>query len=248
MTAATSEPIVLPGAFPNLLANGSSGIAVGMATNIPPHNAAELCDAALHLIKNAERADRDAGRLRARARTCRPAASSSRTRASIIEAYRTGRGSFRVRARWEVEDQGRGTYVVVVTEIPYQVQKSRLIEKIAELLEAKKLPLVADVRDKSAEDIRIVIEPQSRTVDPALMMESLFRLTDLETRVPLNMNVLSQGRRAEGDGPRRGAQRVAGAPPRGAACGAPKFRLERDPPPPRSARRLPRSPTSTSTR
>jgi topoisomerase-4 subunit A len=186
------EPIVLPGAFPNLLANGSAGIAVGMATNIPPHNAAEICDAALHLIKTPK----------ARIETLVDLVPGPdlptggvivEPRANIVEAYRTGRGSFRVRARWKQEDQGRGTYAIIVTEIPYQVQKARLIEKIAELLEAKKLPLVADVRDESAEDVRIVIEPKSRTVDPALMMESLFRLTDLESRIPLNLNVLSKG-------------------------------------------------------
>jgi topoisomerase-4 subunit A len=186
------EPIVLPGAFPNLLANGSSGIAVGMATNIPPHNAAELCDAALHLIKSPKAhigtlvdlvpgPDLPTGGI------------IVEPRANILEAYRTGRGSFRVRARWSVENHGRGTWVVVVTEIPYQVQKSRLVEKIAELNEAKKLPLVGEVRDESAEDVRLVIEPKSRTVDAALMMESLFRLTDLETRIPLNLNVLSKG-------------------------------------------------------
>ncbi len=186
------EPVVLPGAFPNLLANGSAGIAVGMATAIPPHNAAELCDAALHLIKfpNARidklvelvpGPDLPTGGI------------IVDDRATIAEAYKTGRGSFRVRARWNQEDQGRGTYVIVVTEIPYQVQKARLIEKIAELMEAKKLPLVADVRDESAEDIRVVIEPKSRAIDPALLMESLFRLTDLESRVPLNMTVLSKG-------------------------------------------------------
>jgi len=186
------EPVVLPGAFPNLLANGASGIAVGMATAIPPHNAAELCDAALHLIKypNARidklvelvpGPDLPTGGI------------IVDDKATIAEAYRTGRGAFRVRARWRQEDQGRGTYVVVVTEIPYQVQKARLIERIAELVEARKLPFVASVRDESAEDIRIVIEPKSRTVDAALMMESLFKLTDLETRVGLNMNVLSKG-------------------------------------------------------
>ena len=188
----STEPAVLPGAFPNLLANGSAGIAVGMATSIPPHNAAELCDAALHLIKSPK----------AHIRTLVDIVQGPdlptggivvEPRENIVEAYRTGRGSFRVRARWQSEDKGRGTWVVVVTEIPYQVQKSRLVEKIAELLEAKKLPLVADVRDESAEDIRLVIEPKSRTVDAALMMESLFRLTDLETRIPLNLNVLSKG-------------------------------------------------------
>src|SRR6185312_2354075 len=164
------EPIVLPGAFPNLLANGASGIAVGMATNIPPHNAAELCDAALRLIKTPK----------ARVETLVDLVKGPdfptggiivEPSANIVEAYRTGRGSFRVRARWSVEQQQRGTWVIVVTEIPYQVQKSRLIEKIAELLEGKRLPLVADVRDESAEDIRIVIEPKSRTVEAALMME-----------------------------------------------------------------------------
>jgi len=186
------EPVVLPGAFPNLLANGASGIAVGMATNIPPHNAAELCDAALHLIKSPN----------ARIETLVDMVQGPdfptggiiiEPKANIIEAYRTGRGAFRVRSRWATEEGKRGTWVAVVTEIPYQVQKSRLIEKIAELMEAKKLPLVADIHDESAEDIRIVIEPKSRAVDPALMMESLFRLTDLESRIPLNLNVLSKG-------------------------------------------------------
>jgi topoisomerase-4 subunit A len=186
------EPVVLPGAFPNLLANGSSGIAVGMATSIPPHNAAELCDAALHLIKSPNaRADTLVGFVKG------PDFPTGgivvEPRESIVESYRTGRGSFRVRARWNVEDTGRGTYVVVVTEIPYQVQKARLIEKLAELLQNKKLPLLADIRDESAEDVRIVLEPRSRTVDAALLMESLFRTSDLESRIPLNMNVLSRG-------------------------------------------------------
>ena len=187
------EPTVLPGAFPNLLANGSSGIAVGMATSIPPHNAAELCDAALHLIDN-------------------PAATVAKLvefvqgpdfptggiivddRASILDAYETGRGSFRVRAKWHQEDQGRGTWHLVVTEIPYGVQKARLIEKTAELLMARKLPLLEDIRDESAEDIRVVLVPKSRSVDPGLLMESLFKLTELESRFPLNMNVLSRGK------------------------------------------------------
>ncbi|MBO6756052.1 MAG: DNA topoisomerase IV subunit A [Roseibium sp.] len=186
------EPIVLPGGFPNLLANGSSGIAVGMATSIPPHNAHELCQASLHLIKNpkAETAelldfikgpDFPTGGL---------LVSGPDT---IREAYATGRGSFRVRAKWEVEDLGRGQWVVVVSEIPYQVQKSRLIEKIAELLTARKLPLLDDIRDESAEDIRVVLVPRSRNVDATLLMESLFKLTDLESRFSLNMNVLSKG-------------------------------------------------------
>ena len=188
-----SEPIVLPGAFPNLLANGATGIAVGMATSIPPHNAAELCEAAIHLIKHPD----------ARIDTLVSMVPGPDfptggvivdDRESIIEAYKTGRGGFRVRARWDKEDTGRGGYRIIVTEIPYQVQKSRLIERIAELLLARKLPLVEDIRDESAEDIRIVIEPKSRSVDPELLMESLFKLTELENRVPLNLNVLSHGR------------------------------------------------------
>ncbi len=190
---AGEEPVVLPAGFPNLLANGAQGIAVGMATAIPPHNVAELCDAALYLIDNPK----------ARSRTLLKWVKGPDLPvggvivdppAAIAEAYNTGRGSFRVRARWHKEEIGRGTYVIVVTEIPWLVQKSRLVEKLAELLNDKKLPLVADVRDKSAEDIRLVIEPRSRTVDAELLMESLFKLTELETRVPLNMNVLSKGR------------------------------------------------------
>src|SRR5262245_53961683 len=189
----SEEPVVLPAAFPNLLANGSQGIAVGMATAIPPHNAAELCDAALFLIANPN----------ARSRTLLKYVPGPDfptggwivdSRDSIAEAYTTGRGSFRVRARWEKEETGHGTYQVVVSEIPWLVQKSRLVERLAELLNEKKLPLVAEVRDESAEDIRLVIEPRARTVDPELMMESLFKLTELESRIPLNMNVLVKGR------------------------------------------------------
>lgn len=187
------EPVVLPGAFPNLLANGASGIAVGMATSIPPHNAHELCDAALHLIKHPDATveklvefipgpDLPTGGV------------IIESRENILEAYKTGRGGFRVRAKWETEDLGRGGYQIVITEIPFQVQKSRLIEKIAELLLARKLPLLEDVRDESAEDVRIVLVPKNRTVDATLLMESLFRLSDLESRLPLNMNVLSLGR------------------------------------------------------
>ena len=188
-----SEPLVLPGAFPNLLANGSQGIAVGMATSIPPHNVAELCDAALHLIETPN----------ARSRTLMKYVPGPDFPTggvvvdppeAIAEAYATGRGSFRVRARWHKEETGRGTYVVVVTEVPWLVQKGRLVEKLAELVNEKKLPLVADVRDESAEDIRLVIEPRARTVDAELMMESLFKLSELESRVPLNMNVLVKGR------------------------------------------------------
>jgi topoisomerase IV subunit A len=187
------EPIVLPGAFPNLLANGASGIAVGMATSIPPHNAAELCDAALHLIKF-PKATVDKLVQIVQGPDFPTGGTIVDDRASILEAYKTGRGSFRVRARWTTEDLGRGAWQAIVTEIPYQVQKGRLVEKIAELLAEKKLPLIADVRDESAEDIRIVVEPRSRTVDSMLLMEQLFRSTELEARIPLNMNVLSHGR------------------------------------------------------
>ncbi|MCB5203291.1 DNA topoisomerase IV subunit A [Neorhizobium sp. T786] len=187
------EPVVMPAAFPNLLANGSSGIAVGMATSIPPHNAHELCDAALHLIKH-----RDATVEKLVEFIPGPDMPTGGiiidSREQIIEAYRTGRGGFRVRAKWEMEDLGRGGYQIVITEIPYQVQKSRLIEKIAELLIARKLPLLEDIRDESAEDVRVVLVPKSRSVDATLLMESLFRLTDLENRFPLNMNVLSMGK------------------------------------------------------
>jgi topoisomerase-4 subunit A len=188
-----SEPIVLPGAFPNLLANGSTGIAVGMATAIPPHNAAELCDAALHLIKHP-----NAGYEKILEFVPGPDLPTGgiivEAKSSIREAYETGRGGFRVRATYEREETGRGGYVLVVTEIPYGVQKSRLIEKIADLLFEKKLPLLGDIRDESAEDVRVVIEPKSRSVDAELLMESLFKLTDLEVRIPLNLNVLSQGK------------------------------------------------------
>jgi len=189
----SKEPIVLPGGFPNLLANGAQGIAVGMATAIPPHNAAELCDAALHLI------DKPDAKSKALLKWVKGPDFPTGgviidSRESIAEAYTTGRGAFRTRAKWSQEEGARGTWVVVITEIPWLVQKSRLIEKIAELLNEKKLPLVGDVRDESAEDIRLVIEPKSRTVDPELLMESLFRLTELESRIPLNLNVLVKGR------------------------------------------------------
>jgi topoisomerase-4 subunit A len=194
-----SEPIVLPSAFPNLLANGSAGIAVGMATNIPPHNAAELCDAARHLIKTpnartetllnyVEGPDFPTGGI------------CVEPKETMLEAYETGRGGFRLRARWEKEDLGRGQWRVIVTEIPYLVQKSKLIERMAALLDQKKLPLLADIMDESAEDIRLVLEPKSRTVDPALFMESLYKLTDLEVRIPLNLNILDP----------KGAPRVVG--------------------------------------
>jgi topoisomerase-4 subunit A len=191
--AEEEEPEVFPGLFPNLLANGASGIAVGMATSIPPHNLAEIVDAAAHLIDN-------------------PAAEPSAlmdfvsgpdfptggiivdSAEAIALAYRTGRGGFRVRARWSIEDLGRGTWNVVISEIPYQVPKSKLIEQIAGLIGDKKLPILADIRDESDEQIRIILEPRSRTVEPQVLMDSLFRLTDLEVRVPLNMNVLDADR------------------------------------------------------
>ncbi|MEY4889349.1 MAG: topoisomerase subunit [Pseudomonadota bacterium] len=187
------EPEIFPGLFPNLLANGASGIAVGMATSIPPQNVAEVIDAAVHVIDNPK---------------CEPIELMEFVKgpdfptggqlvdspAAIAEAYATGRGSFRVRARWSVEDLGRGTWVIVVTEIPYQVQKGKLIEAIAQIVNDKKLPILADVRDESAEEIRLVIEPRSRTVDPDVLMESLFRMTDLENKFPLNLNVLGADR------------------------------------------------------
>jgi topoisomerase-4 subunit A len=189
----TKEPVVLPGGFPNLLANGAQGIAVGMATSIPPHNAAELCEAALHLI------DKPQAKSRALLKWVKGPDFPTGgiivdSKEAIAEAYATGRGSFRTRARWVQEEGARGTWVIVITEIPWLVQKSRLVEKIAELLNEKKLPLVDNVRDESAEDVRLVIDPKSRAVDPELMMESLFRLTELESRIPLNLNVLVKGR------------------------------------------------------
>jgi topoisomerase-4 subunit A len=187
------EPVVMPAAFPNLLANGSSGIAVGMATNIPPHNLDELIGACHAMLGNPGIADEDlvgfvpgpdfptGGVL-------------VEPKANILEAYRTGRGAFRLRAKWEVEDLGRGMWQIVVTEIPYQVQKSKLIEKLAELITTKKIPLLADVRDESADDVRIVLEPRARTVEPDMLMGTLFKNSDLEIRFSLNMNVLIDGK------------------------------------------------------
>jgi topoisomerase IV subunit A len=189
----SKEPVVLPGGFPNLLANGAQGIAVGMATSIPPHNVAELCDAALHLIDKPDAKSKTLLRW-VKGPDFPTGGIIIDSKESITEAYMTGRGSFRTRAKWSQEEGARGTWVVVITEIPWLVQKSRLVEKIAELLNEKKLPLVGDVRDESAEDIRLVIEPKSRAVDPELLMESLFRLTELESRIPLNLNVLVKGR------------------------------------------------------
>jgi topoisomerase-4 subunit A len=183
------EPVVLPAGFPNLLANGASGIAVGMATNIPPHNINEICAALLHLIKHSNAAvetllshmpgpDYPTG------------GELVESPETILEAYRTGRGSLRLRARWEVEKLKGGTWQIIVTEIPYQVQKGKLEIRIAELLNDRKLPMLADVRDESTDEIRLVLEPKSRNVDPATLMEALYRHTDLETRFGLNMNVL----------------------------------------------------------
>ena len=195
------EPVVLPAAFPNLLANGAAGIAVGMATNIPPHNVGELCDAMLHIIKTAKHTTDGVSNSRVtfdKLAEFIPGPDFPtggvlvEARENVIEAYKTGRGSFRLRARWEIEKQGQGLYEIVITEIPYQIQKSRLIEKTAELLLAKKLPMLADIRDESAEDVRIVLEPKSRNVDPEMLMEHLFRETEMETRISLNLNVLNR--------------------------------------------------------
>ena len=187
-----TEPVVLPAQFPNLLANGSSGIAVGMATNIPPHNIAELCDACIHLIKFPDA--RDDTLLQYVPGPDFPTGGVLVEPAeNIAQAYRTGKGGFRLRCRWEVEDLGRGQWQVVVTEIPYQVQKSKLIEKIAELIQTKKVPILADVRDESADDVRMILEPRSKNVDPDVLMGMLFRNSDLEVRFSLNMNVLIDG-------------------------------------------------------
>ena len=187
-----TEPVVLPAQFPNLLANGASGIAVGMATNIPPHNIAELVEACLHLIRTPDA--RDDTLLNYVPGPDFPTGGVVvEPKENIAEAYRTGRGSFRLRCRWEVEDLGRGQWQIVVTEIPYQVQKSKLIEKIAELIQTKKIPILADIRDESADDIRMVLEPKSKNVDPEVLMGLLYRSSDLEVRFSLNMNVLIDG-------------------------------------------------------
>jgi topoisomerase-4 subunit A len=183
------EPVVMPSAFPNLLANGAAGIAVGMATSIPPHNVGEICGALLHLINEPDCAI-DALLVHIKGPDLPTGGVMVESAASIAESYRTGRGGFRLRARWEVEKLSHGLYQIIVTEIPFQVQKSKLIEKIAELLEAKKLPLLADIRDESAETVRVVLEPRNRSVDAEMVMEQLFRQTDLEVRISLNMNLL----------------------------------------------------------
>lgn len=187
-----SEPVVLPATFPNLLANGASGIAVGMATNIPPHNISELCDACLHMIKTPD--VRDDTLLNYVPGPDFPTGGVIvEPPESIAQAYRTGRGSFRLRCKWEKEDLGRGQWQIVVTEIPYQVQKSKLIEKLAELIQTKKVPILADVRDESADDIRVILEPRSKNVEPDVLMNMLYRSSDLEIRFSLNMNVLIDG-------------------------------------------------------
>ena len=186
------EPVVLPSALPNLLANGAQGIAVGMATSIPPHNLSELCDAALYLVSHRKGSTDDLLRF-VQGPDFPTGGVVIDSREDIAEAYRTGRGSIRVRSRWFKEELPRGGWVAVVSEIPYGVQKSRLIEKLAELISDRKLPLVADVRDESAEDVRIVFEPRARTIDPVLMMETLFKLSELESRFTMNMNVLVDG-------------------------------------------------------
>ncbi|SNT76429.1 DNA topoisomerase IV subunit A [Paracoccus seriniphilus] len=188
-----TEPVVLPSAFPNLLANGASGIAVGMATNIPPHNLHEVIDACLHLIKTPDARDDTLANI-IQGPDLPTGGVIVESRESIAETYRTGRGAFRIRAKWEQEDLGRGQWQIVVTEIPYQVQKSKLIERLAELIQTKKIPILADVRDESAEDIRIVLEPKSRSVDPDQLMAALYKVSDLEIRFNLNMNVLIDGR------------------------------------------------------
>ncbi|WP_353343413.1 DNA topoisomerase IV subunit A [Litorivita sp. NS0012-18] len=186
------EPVVLPATFPNLLANGASGIAVGMATNIPPHNIAELCDACLHLIKVPEA--RDDTLLNFVPGPDFPTGGVIvEPRENIAQAYATGRGSFRLRCKWQVEDLGRGQWQIVITEIPYQVQKSKLIEKIAEVIQTKKVPILADVRDESADDIRLVLEPKSKNVEPEVLMNMMYRNSDLEVRFSMNMNVLIDG-------------------------------------------------------
>lgn len=187
------EPVVLPSAFPNLLANGAAGIAVGMATSIPPHNAAEVCAAAAAMVRDPEISTEALLKLMP-GPDFPTGGIIVEEPASILSAYENGRGGFRVRARWHREDGRFGTWCVVVTEIPYQVQKARLIEQIAQLMEEKKLPLLGDVRDESTETVRVVLEPKSRSVEPDVLMASLFRLTALESRFPLNMNVLVDGK------------------------------------------------------
>ena len=183
------EPVVLPSAFPNLLANGSQGIAVGMATSIPPHNISELVDALLHLIKFPNASETTISNY-VKGPDFPTGGILVEPKSSIEEAYRIGKGGFKLRARWIVEKLKSGQWQIIVTEIPYQVQKSRLLEKIAELMENKILPMLSDIRDESTENIRLVVEPKSRNLSPEMIMETLFKKTDLETRVSLNLNVI----------------------------------------------------------
>ena len=187
------EPVVLPATFPNLLANGASGIAVGMATNIPPHNIVELCDACLHLIKSPDARD-DTLLNFVQGPDFPTGGVIVEPRDSIAQTYRSGRGAFRLRAKHEIESLGRGQWQIIVTEIPYQVQKAKLIERIAELIQNRKVPILADVRDESAEDLRLVLEPRSKNIDPDILMNMLYRNSELEIRFSLNMNVLVDGR------------------------------------------------------
>ena len=187
----SEEPVLLPAGFPNLLANGAQGIAVGMATSIPPHNVVELADASLHLIKHPS-ASIDTLTSFVKGPDFPTGGVLVEDEQSILDTYRTGKGGFRLRSSYEVEREKGGGWQIIVTEIPYQVQKSRLIEKMAEMLNNKKLPFLADIRDESAEDIRIILEPKSRRVDPEAVMENLFKVTDLEVRVPMNLNVLDK--------------------------------------------------------
>src|SRR5436305_4635689 len=187
------EPVVLPGAFPNLLANGAAGIAVGMATSIPPHNAGEVCAAAMHLIANPECSTADL-LVHMPGPDFPTGGTLSEDPAALLSAYETGRGGFRLRAKWEVEQGKHGTWQIVVTEIPYQVQKAKMIEQVAQLMEDKKLPLLGDIRDESSDTIRLVLEPKTRGVEPEVLMETVFRATSLESRFPLNMNVLDATR------------------------------------------------------
>ena len=184
-----SEPVVMPSMVPNLLCNGSAGIAVGMATNIPPHNLSEVCDALLYLIENPECEIEPLVR-KIKGPDFPTGGYIIDKFENILDAYRQGKGVFRIRAKWEKEDLGHGQYQIVITEIPYMVPKAKLVEKIASLLLEKKIPLLSDIRDESSHDIRIVLEPKSRLVDAGLLMEHLFKQTDLESRFNLNMNVL----------------------------------------------------------
>ncbi len=208
---------MLPGGFPNLLANGAAGIAVGMACSIPPHNAGELCDALLHLIRTPN----------ARIDTLVDLVKGPdfptggvlvEPRESIVESYKTGRGAFRLRARWTKEELARGQYRIIITEIPYQVQKGKLIERIAEIINAKRLPILEDVRDELADDVRVVLEPRTGQVPAELLMEQLFKLTDLEIRFPAEPQRSRQGQHAARDGPARGVAGVPRSPPRSAAA------------------------------